>query len=173
MSEYGIVVRLLRRGRPEDTVELGPEQLREFGLVLDRDLSDASSAQIAEAVRRGIAERGAWNAELTDVQLVLRDYTIHLDTTYTRWAEARSLDHPAPDPIDRRVSRCRSILELANLALPSSLREDALDEWMDEIQTAAEQGLPIRRRAFSILLRSLPALALRARLPVRARRREG
>jgi hypothetical protein len=73
----------------------------------------------------------------------------------------------------RNVSRCRSLLQAANVALPSSVREDALDEWMDEIQSAAEEGLPVRRRALSILFRTLPVAALRTRLRIRARRREG
>lgn len=77
------------------------------------------------------------------------------------------------DEDGRSVSRCRGLFELANMVLPRAIREDALDEWMDEIHCAVEAGLPVRQRVLSILFRSLPKQALRARFPVRARRGEG
>jgi hypothetical protein len=99
-----------------------------------------------------------------------------------RWVEAWEIDHwgcttePAPredvgETADRRAAAARScsLLAFAHRALPAEVREETLEEWVDEIQTAADLGLPVRRRALSILLRSLPVLALRARLPARVR----
>jgi hypothetical protein len=71
---------------------------------------------------------------------------------------------PAP-----RVARCRLILRIAHRVLPPGMREDALDEWMDEIECTAEKGRPVLKRTFSILFRSLPVLAWRSRGPARVR----
>lgn len=76
-------------------------------------------------------------------------------------------------PPDRRLAKCRSMLELATGFLPLAERDEALDEWTDEIETASAKGLPIFRRTCSIILRSLPVLALRSRLPKRAPRGGG
>lgn len=67
------------------------------------------------------------------------------------------------------VHRACSLLALAKRALPPEVREEALQEWVDEIETAADEGLPVRRRAISIVLRALPVLAVRSRLPARVR----
>jgi hypothetical protein len=69
----------------------------------------------------------------------------------------------------RKVAKCRSMLELANRVLPPGVREEALDEWMDDVECAAEAKKPVIRRTLSILFRSLPSLALRSRRPARAR----
>jgi hypothetical protein len=71
----------------------------------------------------------------------------------------------------RQVARCRSLLEIGNLLLPPGVRDDALDEWMDEIECAAAKNRPVLPRVVSIL-RTLPLLAWRSRL-ARARRRGG
>jgi len=71
----------------------------------------------------------------------------------------------------KNVSRCRSLLDLAKVVLPPSARDDAIDEWTDEIECAAATGRPVLRRTVSILVRSLPRLAVRSRLPKRVRER--
>jgi hypothetical protein len=71
-----------------------------------------------------------------------------------------------------KVERCHSILRVANLVLPSRVRDEALDEWIDEVECAAAEKKPVLRRTLSIVFKSLPSLALRARLP-RARREGG
>jgi hypothetical protein len=68
----------------------------------------------------------------------------------------------------RAVRRCNSLLDAAGRLLPPSVRDEAVDEWRDEIETAAEGGRPVVRRTLS-MLRSLPIHAWRARRPVRAR----
>jgi hypothetical protein len=68
----------------------------------------------------------------------------------------------------RTVRRCGSLLGAASRLLPSSVRDEAVDEWLDEIETAAEDGRPILRRTLSIL-QSLPIQAWRVRRAVRVR----
>lgn len=63
----------------------------------------------------------------------------------------------------QRVERCRSVLRVANLLLPRGVREDAFDEWVDEIECAAEAGLAVVSRTLSILFRSLPVMVWRSR----------
>lgn len=84
------------------------------------------------------------------------------------WAGASAPPKALDAASSRKVTRCRSILGLVNRALPRGVRDDMLDEWMDDIETAAEEGMPVRRRMASIL-RSLPVIAWRARRPARAR----
>lgn len=71
---------------------------------------------------------------------------------------------------DRRVHRCRSVLNLAKAALPRDIRDDYIDEWMDEIECAAARNRPVLPRVMSILVRSLPILTWRSRIPTRVRR---
>jgi hypothetical protein len=78
-----------------------------------------------------------------------------------------------PAPARGKVERCHSILRLANFVLPPRSRDEALDEWIDEIECAAAEKKPVVRRTLSIVFRALPSLALRARLPARARRKGG
>lgn len=103
-----------------------------------------------------------------------------LPRTITQWGfsiEERVVAELGPGdaatPPNSRLDRCRSLLGAAAGLLPASERDDALDEWIDEIETAAALGHPIRRRTCSIVLRSLPVLALRARVPRRAPRKGG
>lgn len=85
------------------------------------------------------------------------------------WDKGIALPKVVDAASSRKVTRCRSILGLVNRALPRGVRDDMLDEWMDDIETAAEEGMPVRRRMVSIVLRSLPAIAWRSRRPTRAR----
>jgi hypothetical protein len=67
------------------------------------------------------------------------------------------------------AARCKTLLGVAYRILPPKAREDALDEWHDEIECAAAQGKPVWGRTLSIIFRALPVLALRTRFPIRAR----
>jgi signal peptidase II len=69
----------------------------------------------------------------------------------------------------RPANRCLSALRLACLLLPQEIREEQFSEWRDEIQCADEHGLSSGRRTLSIVLRSIPRLAWRARRPGRLR----
>jgi hypothetical protein len=55
------------------------------------------------------------------------------------------------------------VLRVACAALPKRVRQEQFNEWCDEIQSARESGLPAGRRTFSIVFRSVPRLAWRAR----------
>lgn len=103
-------------------------------------------------------ERQGGRKEITRYQFKLRD-------------EAQDRPRPAirESAGQRKVAKCRSLLGLAHRVLPPGVREDALDEWMDEIECAAVEGKPVLRRTLSILCRSLLSLALRSRRPARAR----
>jgi hypothetical protein len=70
----------------------------------------------------------------------------------------------------RSVGRCRSILGIAKVVLPRDVCDDAVDEWMDEIECAAAENRPVLRRTISIVVRSLPLLAWRSRVPMRVRK---
>jgi hypothetical protein len=158
---YEARVLLYLRDGTRETVRIDPDTL---GLSPD---FPALPTDVQRSVVEEVLERRL-NRELVEkVEVSL------LEGEYCR-AEYETPETDVPDVGNSHdVSGCRRLLQLANFVLPPSVREDALDEWMDEIQSAAEEGLPFRRRALSILFRSLPALALRARLPVRARRGEG
>ncbi|HEU5254022.1 MAG TPA: hypothetical protein VFU16_11930 [Solirubrobacterales bacterium] len=73
-------------------------------------------------------------------------------------------------PSNAGVRGCRSVLSIAAATLPPNIREETLDEWIDELECAADENRPVLRRAVSILVRSLPILAWRSRLPSRARK---
>lgn len=74
------------------------------------------------------------------------------------------------NPPKRRLGFCFSFLSVAVNVLPRPDRQEALDEWADELRCAAEERLPILRRTASILVRALPPMALRGRVLSRARR---
>jgi hypothetical protein len=62
------------------------------------------------------------------------------------------------------------LLWVACALLPREIRQEQFEEWRDEIQCARETGLPAARRTLSIVSRSIPQLAWRARRPSRIRR---
>jgi hypothetical protein len=146
----------------QEWIQIDPEDPGNLGEI-------PSDPEIAEALRDAAIHHaiGRW------LHVRSEDWVVEEIKVVPR-KESTSLTPPSAktEDICGAVVRCRSLLKLANFLLPHSAREDALDEWMDEIQGAAEEGRPFRRRALSILCRSLPPLALRARLPVRARRGE-
>ncbi|HET7416990.1 MAG TPA: hypothetical protein VFJ61_05150 [Solirubrobacterales bacterium] len=84
-----------------------------------------------------------------------------------RWDFSEESGEREVEAVDPKTARCRSLLARACCLLPPAEREEALDEWADEIETAALQGRPIVRRTLSIVFRALPAMALRMRLPSR------
>lgn len=111
---------------------------------------------------------------------LILDAGLSLDDAFESWGvslfDAATTDQPdvAPaSPPSPRLARCRSLLGLASGLLPASEREDAFDEWADEVETAAAEGRPILRRTCSIVARSLPVMILRSRLPKRAPRGGG
>lgn len=69
----------------------------------------------------------------------------------------------------KRMSRHRSVLAFVDWLLPPDVREEVLDEWMDDVETASEEGKRIGRRVFWILVRSLPSEVWRSRRPARVR----
>lgn len=71
----------------------------------------------------------------------------------------------------KRLGFCFSFLSVAVNILPRPDRQEALDEWVDDLRCAAEDNLPILRRTASILVWALPPMALRGRVLSRARRR--
>lgn len=74
---------------------------------------------------------------------------------------------------ERAVSRCRSVFNLGKRLLPSDVRDDVTDEWIDEIETAAEAGKPVLWRTISILAYAFPCAVIRSLRPSRARERKG
>ena len=56
------------------------------------------------------------------------------------------------------------LLSLAGALLPREVREDQLNEWRDELESAQESGLSTGGRTLSIVTRSAPRLAWRAHL---------
>jgi hypothetical protein len=85
---------------------------------------------------------------------------------FERPRAARSTSATQPST---KVARCCSALVLAHRLLPRSIRADALTEWVDEIEAAADVGAPIMGRTLSIILRAVPSLAFRERRPARVR----
>lgn len=79
--------------------------------------------------------------------------------------EAETTPH---NPPQASAERCKMLLGMAYRILPPGAREEALDEWHDEIECAAAQSKPVWRRTLSIIFRALPVLALRSRFPTRA-----
>jgi hypothetical protein len=169
MATHGVRAFFRRGDGDRETVVISSEVLDSLKLDFDSLASAGATPWIREAIARQLKLQGGEQVKaISDIEIVLSDI-------YLQKAEVISKIEVAgvPQSTLRHVSRCRRLLQCANFVLPPSVREDALDEWMDEIQSAAEENLPFRRRALSILFRSLPALALRARLSVRARRGEG
>ena len=128
-----------------------------------------NSVEEQEETQFEVAER-ILKAEGIDLSAV-RGFEIQVASLNSPPSAAQSLTETAEQP--QRVRQCRSLLSLAKAVLPKDVREDAIDEWMDEIECAAAEDRPVLRRAISILVRSLPVLAWRSRLPRRARRPGG
>ena len=138
----------------------------------DRDRSafatdpDQGVKRAEELTLEGLLRHGA----IADLD---RDLSAITSSWSLRFVEDEAVDSPtdsSQQPSNPSLAKCRSMLELAAGLLPQGERDDAFEEWVDEIETAASEGLPIFRRTCSIVCRSLPALVLRARLPRRAPR---
>ena len=72
-----------------------------------------------------------------------------------------------PTRHQRQIVQCRSVLGLACCLLPSDMREDALDEWLDELHCAAAEKRPVVRRTISIAVGAVLRLSVEARRSVR------
>jgi hypothetical protein len=151
---------------------------------LDRHELDAlggfrhRKATTKEFIRRTIESTGLEidPAHVTDwsfrVQQFVGDPSFGMTTNWYRTAPRRwvarrqgsssSVDGP---PMRKRAAFCRSVLSVGARLLPAEVRGDALDEWTDEIATAEQEDAPVFRRTASILVRSLPPLAVRSYLP--------
>ncbi|HET7484363.1 MAG TPA: hypothetical protein VFJ64_03210 [Solirubrobacterales bacterium] len=89
----------------------------------------------------------------------------HVSDAQSVWGGWRVL------PKRRRLTSCRALLTFASHALPPTDRQEALDEWMDELECAVAENLPILRRTASILFRTCPHMAIRRRASKRMRGR--
>ncbi|HET7416991.1 MAG TPA: hypothetical protein VFJ61_05155 [Solirubrobacterales bacterium] len=75
--------------------------------------------------------------------------------------------------VDRESAKLsRSIIVGASRLLPPHRRQDELDEWLDHVESAGEQGMQPLTRAITIALLSAPLLAVGLRVG-RSRRRAG
>jgi hypothetical protein len=73
--------------------------------------------------------------------------------------------------IDRESGRiARTVVHGAAHLIPEARREEELDEWIDHLESAGEQGLLPLTCALSIALISAPALAVGLRVGRRRRR---
>jgi hypothetical protein len=151
-----------------------------------RSINEVEKAQLRVAGSEGVRARDALVAALLIEEGKLeRHELVHWDKIVQRW-EMQFPDEdqnwlfrdrtrgrrvkPHQSDSDRRTTRCCSALRIASRLLPAKVRNEELDEWVDEIYTAVDEKSPIIRRTASILLRSLPVVVLRSRLPARSRR---
>jgi hypothetical protein len=77
---------------------------------------------------------------------------------------------PAPLAVASRGGRlagCCSVLSLVHRLLPVTIRQDALDECIDELECAAAENRPLLRRTLSISFRAVPILAIASRVQAR------
>lgn len=128
----------------------------------------ARDAGLLERAGDGISLRaaGGKHPETHFVALVMRR------SAFARREAAGRGSDEAPRR-SRDVARSRSIISAAIRLLPANAREEALDEWMDEVECAAEAGAGTRARTWSIVSRALPVAIWRAWWPARARQRGG
>ncbi len=146
-----------------------------------RELAELTSPGASDSLERRLVERALdlearvnglrvpWAIESWRLELITTGSEVHT-AIHNEWeAYLRRHDSAQSAPV-KKVAKCRSVLKIANRLLPKDVRDEAIDEWMDEIECAAAADLPVFRRTLSILLRSLPALAWRSRQPARARR---
>lgn len=80
-------------------------------------------------------------------------------------------EEEAPGREEEQIAACRSVLMVVGRVLPAEAREEMLDEWMDDLESALEQGRPLLPRVVSIL-RSFPYMVVQCRRR-QPRRREG
>jgi hypothetical protein len=79
------------------------------------------------------------------------------------------LDRTRPARPD--AQRCHAALRMAAGFLPREMREERLDEWLDELEAAQAAGRPVRRRTASIVVRAAPHEIWRLRVRSLKRRR--
>jgi hypothetical protein len=74
--------------------------------------------------------------------------------------------------VDREsLALARAIVQKAAAGLPTSDREELLDEWLDHVESAGEHGIPPLTRGLSIALIAAPLLAVGLRIGRRRSRR--
>jgi hypothetical protein len=147
-----------------------------FELEVDpMELPSMTSNALEEMIGNSLAAKVGQIENGADLLPQLEEIKL-VSTVNDTWAEAAFLGqgHEVDEPQDevvpsRRAQGCKSLLAAAHRVLPRTVQEEALDEWLDEIECAASQGKPVLRRTISILCRALPVLAVRSRLPARAR----
>jgi hypothetical protein len=86
---------------------------------------------------------------------------LSIDGDAAAWMSEQLALLAAQDELIRRAPR--AFVALAQF-VPAAPREELLSEIFDEIETAREQGLPIRRRYLSAALRAIPSEIWHARL---------
>jgi hypothetical protein len=127
----------------------------------------AQDAGLLERVGDGIRlqPRSGAHPEMRFVALVMRRSALArreaTDLASSRGRRVRSRD----------VARSRSVISAAVRLLPASAREEAIDEWMDEVECAAEADVGTIGRTCSIVLRALPTAIWRAWRPARVPQR--
>ena len=76
--------------------------------------------------------------------------------------------------IDREGGRlARAVVRLASRLLPPHRRQSELDEWLDHVESAGEQGIQPLTRAISIAMFAAPFLAVGLRIGRSRRRSRG
>jgi hypothetical protein len=169
MSVVTLSVRL-RNGEVLEIQEpVSPDHCRQL-LSLDEEERLCAEDQVLERIRLiegwdAKAMRTLWLSVDESSELPVGTRVKAVSDVASVWGES-----PKPRPAKRRLSFCFSFLSVAVNALPQPDRQEALDEWVDELRCAAEESLPILRRTASILVRALPSMALHGRFLSRARR---
>lgn len=139
-----------------------------YGPTFAREFAESVLAEIAEdpgsSLPRNLRGAAVHGVELLDFDEIGTSVAITTRRS-NRPLVVRPTNSKGPS---RTVRRCGSLLDTAGRLLPPAVRDETLDEWIDEIETAAEDGQPVVRRTLS-LLRSLPILAWRGRRAVRVR----
>jgi hypothetical protein len=74
--------------------------------------------------------------------------------------------------IDREGGRlARAVVQIASRLIPAHRRQSELDEWLDHVESAGEQGIQPLTRAISIAFFAAPFLAVGLRIGRSSRRR--
>jgi len=153
-----------------------PESLQRFKQELSNDLTHvkARKAELLAAPDKPIHER--FDSVIRRRLDPLEHYQV-LEASIVKdlhWVEGLLGHHAVQStgvgsvapPLRRRgrAGRCALVLRFASRLLPATTREACLEEWVDEIYTADEAGLPVKGRVTSILARALPSTFWRERV---------
>lgn len=162
-----VTLNLMLRDREVLQIEepVSPDQCERL-LSLDEGVRLGAEEEILQRARRieGLGDKAIGQLCLS----VDEGADLPAGTRLRSIVDAQSVWNESPK---RRLTFCRSLLSFAASALPPADRQEALDEWMDELECAAEENLPTLRRTASILFRAGPLMAVRSRGSARVRRR--